>query len=221
MPPSRRSRKPIPPRAARLFDDPVTRGSGADAFLANVDGASRGNPGPASYGVLIRRPDGTEVLRLKKYLGRTTNNVAEYYALLTALDYALTHGIPKLRVQSDSELLVRQMQGYYKVKSQSLKPLHEQARKLAARLGYFSIEHVPRELNEEADRLANEALDETGGGRGETRNSKSENRGSPSASSGRRVRARYSAGALHPAEPLDLEEGAEVEITIHTSIEKE
>jgi probable phosphoglycerate mutase len=214
MTPLRRTRKPLPRSAARLFDEPTSRDS-ASAWLANVDGASRGNPGPASYGVLIRRPDGSEVLRLKKYLGVTTNNVAEYYALLTALDYAISHGVARLRVRSDSELLVRQMQGHYKVKSASLKPLYEQARKLAAQLAYFSIEHVPRELNAEADRLANEALDETGGGRGEARNSKSETRDRASANSPKRVRARYSAGALHPAEPLDLAEGEAVELTIH------
>lgn len=210
----RRTRKPLTRRAARLFDEPASRDS-ASAWLANVDGASRGNPGPASYGVLVRRPDGSEVLRLKKYLGVTTNNVAEYYALLTALDYAISHGVAHLRVRSDSELLVRQMQGHYKVKSTSLKPLYEQARKLAAQLAYFSIEHVPRELNAEADRLANEALDETGGGRSESRNSKSETRDRSSASPPKRVRARFSAGALHPAEPLDLAEGEEVELTIH------
>jgi ribonuclease HI len=221
MAPIRRPRKPFPRRAARLFDEPGGPAASASAWLANVDGASRGNPGPASYGVLIRRPDGSEVLRLKKYLGVTTNNVAEYYALLTALDYAISHGVAHLRVRSDSELLVRQMQGHYKVKSASLKPLHEQARKLAAQLAYFSIEHVPRELNAEADRLANEALDETGGrATGDTRSSKLETREKSSAGLPKRVRARYSAGALHPAEPLDLAEGEEVELTIHPSTKK-
>lgn len=216
MTPIRRTRKPLPRRAARLFDDPGAPPASASAWLANVDGASRGNPGPASYGVVIRRPDGSEVLRLKKYLGVTTNNVAEYYALLTALDYALSHGVAHLRVRSDSELLVRQMQGHYKVKSTSLRPLHEQARKLAAQLAYFSIEHVPRELNAEADRLANEALDETGSrATSDARTAQRETRDRGAASSPRRVRARYRAGALHPAEPLPLAEGEEVELTIH------
>lgn len=221
MSPLRRPRKPIPPRAARLFEEPAANSGGAGAYIANVDGASRGNPGPASYGVLVRRPDGGEVLRLKKYLGITTNNVAEYYALLTALDYALSHGITRLRVRSDSELLVRQMQGHYKVKSRSLKPLYEQARKLAAQLAWFSVEHVPREMNQEADRLANEALEETGGGAaGQMRGSKREPREESSAVPGRRVRVRYSGGTLHPAEPLDLAEGEVVEITLHPPARK-
>jgi ribonuclease HI len=133
----------------------------ADAFLAYVDGASRGNPGPASYAVILRSPDGKTKFEIGKYLGRATNNVAEYYALITALDYAAAEGIERLRVRSDSELLVRQMQGRYKVKSVDLRPLHERAQKLARGLAYFQIEHVPREQNREADELANVALDRT------------------------------------------------------------
>lgn len=199
-------------RHAKLFDEPAHP---TDACIANVDGASRGNPGPAAYGVVIRRPDGSIVYELKKYLGTTTNNVAEYYALLTALDFAAAHRIAKLRVRSDSELLVRQMQGHYKVKSAALRPLHEQARKLAAGLAYFSIEHVRREQNAEADRLANEALDKSRGqrpglSRAESREARDQ--GEPKT---RKVRARYRGGALVPAEPLDLADGDEVELTIH------
>jgi len=206
-----KSRAPLP---ARLFSEPEHP---KEIFVAHVDGASRGNPGPASYAVVIRSSDGQVVFQLGKYLSRTTNNVAEYYALITALDYAAAHNIRQLRVRSDSELLVRQMQGRYKVKSAVLKPLHERARKLAASLSYFHIDHIPREQNAEADALANAALDQAGGqpssresaAQGETRNSKSDNR--PEA---RRIRARYRQGALHPAEPLDLADGEEVELTI-------
>jgi len=157
------------------------------------------------------------VLELAKNIGRETNNVAEYYALLAALDYAATHGIKALRIQSDSELLVRQMQGRYKVKSADLKPLHEQAGKLARQLGYFQIEHVRRELNRDADALANLALDRGGpaasgpgeGTKGERDPEKAQPRQKEMA-----IRARYVGGKLVPAEPLDLEEGTEVTGTI-------
>ena len=129
-----------------------------DAHLAYVDGASRGNPGPASYAVILRSPDGKTKFEIGKYLGRATNNVAEYYALITALDYARRTGSRGSRVRSDSELLVRQMQGRYKVKSADLRPLYERAQKIARGLTYFQIEHVPREQNREADELANMAL---------------------------------------------------------------
>ncbi len=105
---------------------------------------------------------GKVILELAKNIGRETNNVAEYYALLAALDYATSHNISALRIRSDSELLVRQMQGRYKVKSADLKPLHERASKMAKQLGYFAIEHVRRELNRDADALANVALDQAG-----------------------------------------------------------
>ena len=133
------------------------------AHQANIDGAARGNPGPASYGVVIRDGQGELVAKLKKYIGRMTNNVAEYYALIAALDYAESHGIRALRVESDSELMVKQMQGQYKVKSEDLKPLFERAKKMSMGFTSFRIDHVYREQNREADALANEALDETSG----------------------------------------------------------
>jgi probable phosphoglycerate mutase len=212
-----------PPLHSRLFAEPEQP---LDIFTAEVDGASRGNPGPASYAVIIRRPDGSVVYQLGKYLGRATNNVAEYFALITALDYCATSNISRLRVRSDSELLVRQMQGRYKVKSESLKPLHERAIRQSKGLAYFAIEHIPREQNSEADALANVALDRTGevsaGARVITSaasasaasRSTSANAASPSASTGRTIRARYKNGALHPHEPLDIPEGSEVEIEI-------
>jgi len=204
---------------SRLFAEPEQP---LDVFTAEVDGASRGNPGPASYAVIIRRPDGSIVYQLGKYLGRATNNVAEYFALITALDYCATSNISRLKVRSDSELLVRQMQGRYKVKSESLKPLHERAIRQSRGLAYFAIEHVRRELNSEADALANVALDRTGevtsGARvissTPARHSTAAT-AQHSAASSRTIRARYKGGALHPAEPLDFPEGSEVEITIH------
>jgi ribonuclease HI len=207
-----------PPLHSRLFAEPEQP---MDVFTAEVDGASRGNPGPASYAVIIHRPDGSIVYQLGKYLGRATNNVAEYFALITALDYCATSNISRLRVRSDSELLVRQMQGRYKVKSESLKPLHERAIRQSKGLAYFAIEHIPRELNSEADALANVALDRTGEVSSGSRVISSASVASPAiagrpASTGasRTIRARYKNGALHPSEPLDIIEGTEVEITI-------
>ena len=140
-----------------------------------------------------------------KYLGRETNNVAEYYALITALDYATAHKLSRLRVLSDSELLVRQMQGRYKVKSADLRPLYERALAMSRSLDYFSVEHIPREKNREADKLANEALDRTGRSSGDSSRAVA----APAAKSVR-VRAHYVKGVLVPVEPLGLEEGAEV-----------
>jgi ribonuclease HI len=206
----KRSAKPSPPRSARLFSEPRGPATPAATHVAYVDGASRGNPGPASYAAVIRSPDGKPIFRISKPLGIATNNAAEYYALITALDYAAHHEIKSLRVRSDSELLVNQMNGRYRVRSKDLKPLHERAAKLANQLEHFAIEHVPREENREADALANEALDRAAGAvRLETpvenRDSKLETR---------RVRARYVKGTLVPTEPLHLPEGAEVEIEI-------
>jgi ribonuclease HI len=126
---------------------------------ANVDGGSRGNPGPAGYGVRIEREDGT-IIELKEALENATNNVAEYRGLLAALGWAAEHGINRLHVRSDSLLLVKQMDGQYRVKHRGLQPLHQEARGLAMRIGRVTFEHVRRELNTEADRLANEAMDE-------------------------------------------------------------
>src|SRR5712692_443454 len=156
--------KGTPKASGRLFAEPDSSSARLDGvYTANIDGAARGNPGPASYGVVLRRPDGTPLESLGKYIGRHTNNVAEYYALIAALDYALAHHLKRLRIRSDSELLVRQVQGLYKVKSPDLRPLHERARKMIASLEAFAIEHIPREQNADADAVANAALDSTGG----------------------------------------------------------
>jgi acyl dehydratase/ribonuclease HI len=150
--------------SGKLFEEPETPPEGIEsAYTANIDGAARGNPGPAAYGVIVRRPDGTTHESLGKYIGRTTNNVAEYYALIAALDYAAASGIKRLRVYSDSQLIVNQIKGLYKVKHPDLRPLHERAKKQAAGLETFTIQYVPREENRDADDLANAALDSTSG----------------------------------------------------------
>jgi ribonuclease HI len=127
---------------------------------AYIDGGSRGNPGPAGYGVQIVDDAGQVVAEVHQALGRATNNVAEYQGLLAALSWALDHRVTRLRVRSDSELLVRQMKGEYRVKNPGLQPLYQEARARAARIGSVTFEHVRRELNREADRLANLAMDE-------------------------------------------------------------
>jgi len=128
-------------------------------LVAHIDGASRGNPGPAAYAAVLETTAGEPVDKISGVLGQATNNVAEYQALLAVLDYAHQRRHRRLSVFSDSELLVLQMQGAYRVKSPDLKPLHERAREMAGRLERFSIEYVPREQNREADWLANQALD--------------------------------------------------------------
>src|SRR6202795_950638 len=155
-------RLPKSTRAAgdALFgDSPEEQKNATPAQQANIDGAARGNPGPASYGVVIRDGGGELVAKLKKYIGRMSNNVAEYYGLIAALDYAQSHKIRALRIESDSELLVKQMRGQYKVKSADLQPLFERARKMSEGFESFRIDHVYREQNREADALANDALD--------------------------------------------------------------
>jgi ribonuclease HI len=137
-----------------LFGSP----SGGTA-TANIDGGSRGNPGPAGYGVRIEREDGS-IVELKEALPLATNNVAEYSGLLAALRWATVTGVRTLHIRSDSELLVKQMLGQYRVKNAGLQPLYEEARSMARRIGRVTFEHVRREFNKDADRLANEAMDE-------------------------------------------------------------
>jgi ribonuclease HI len=128
-------------------------------LLAHSDGGARGNPGPAGYGVVIHNEKGEKVAALSEYLGHQTNNFAEYQGLIAALEYAVGHGHKALRLISDSELLVRQIKGIYKVKNATLQDLHARAKELIARLEWFSIGHALREHNQEADRLANAAMD--------------------------------------------------------------
>jgi ribonuclease HI len=199
-------KRPPVPRAGGLFGDatPPEPVKHTAAYQANIDGGSRGNPGPAAYGVVIRDGGGEIVARLKKYIGQNTNNVAEYFGLIAALDYAQTHGVRALRVESDSELMVKQMRGQYQVKSAELKPLFERAKKMAQGLASFRIEHVYREQNREADALVNQALDETG------------RHSAPSSSreSTMRLVGRCKDGRLELPERLDLADGTEVEILV-------
>jgi ribonuclease HI len=132
-------------------------------IVAYIDGGARGNPGPAGYGVRIESADGTLIDELHGALGIATNNVAEYNGLLAALQWALDHGHVDLRIRSDSELLVKQMRGEYKVNHPGLQPLYIRARLLVMQLDRVVFEHVRREHNTEADRLSNVAMDEAQG----------------------------------------------------------
>ena len=204
-------KRPQLPRGSGLFGDADPDRKHPAAYQANIDGGSRGNPGPAAYGVVIRDARGEIVAKLKKYIGQNTNNVAEYFGLIAALDYAETRGIRSLRVESDSELLVKQMRGQYKVRSADLRPLFERARKMAQSLESFRIDHVFREQNREADALVNQALDETS-------RSSPASPANPSRPSSKdatmRFLARCKDGLLQPEEPLDLPDGTEVEILL-------
>lgn len=132
-------------------------------LVAHIDGGARGNPGPAGYGVHLEAEDGGGVTEIYGYLGVATNNIAEYAALLALLEYAVQARPASLRVFSDSELLIRQMLGEYRVKDPKLKVLHAAARRLLAAVPGVSFEHVPRERNREADALANRAMDQKAG----------------------------------------------------------
>ena len=207
-------RRPPTPRGKGLFGDAAAELKPAPAaYRANIDGGSRGNPGPASYGVVIRDPRGELVAKLKKYVGRMTNNVAEYYGLIAAMDYAQSHGVRAIRIESDSELLVKQMHGLYKVKSAELQPLFERAKKMSQAFDSFRIDHVYREQNREADALANEALDETAG-RSASSPSAARLETPSSRTEPRRIRARFRSGVLYLLEDVELPDGTEVEILI-------
>jgi ribonuclease HI len=139
-----------------LFSDP----SRPESFLiAYTDGGARGNPGPSGFGVFITENRGKKLAELSQYLGHQTNNVAEYSALLAALEWAIQNGHRALQVVSDSELMVKQIRGAYKVNNSQLQELHAKAKKLIAQLEWFDIRHVLRGQNQNADRLANEAMD--------------------------------------------------------------
>lgn len=159
MPLRPRSRKPV---SQELFLTPA-EARPAEYLVAHIDGGARGNPGPAAYGVVIANQAGRRVAELSACLGARTNNYAEYSGLLAAMEYALRHGQRALKVLSDSELLVKQMRGHYKVKSPGLQELFTRARALQRQLQWFSIQHVRREQNREADRLVNLALDRVTG----------------------------------------------------------
>lgn len=172
--------------------------------VAYIDGGARGNPGPAAYAVVMHEGDGSPLEKLSQFIGDATNNEAEYHGLLAALDYAVAHHLRRLRVVSDSELLVRQIKREYKVKSERLKPLYQQAQELIARIESFAVLHVPREQNREADRLVNVTLD--------TATIPFD----PDAASLPTIRAWavFQEGVLRPRQPLQLKEGEEVSLEI-------
>jgi ribonuclease HI len=153
--PRRPTTKPLFPNR----EDSPRANPPAHYLTAHSDGGARGNPGPAGYGVVIQDESGQKVAHLSEYLGHQTNNFAEYQGLIAALEYAVEHGPKALKLISDSELLVRQIKGIYKVKNPTLKDLHARAKELIAQLEWFSIGHALREHNQEADRLANAAMD--------------------------------------------------------------
>jgi probable phosphoglycerate mutase len=204
---------------------PLPQSTPRGHITATIDGAARGNPGPAAYGVVFEaaRPaaggaSGKVIARLNGRLGATTNNVAEYRALLAALTYAREQGWRALRVRTDSELLARQIQGDYKVKSPDLKPLHADASHLIAAFDSFAIESVPRSLTRAADRLANAALDGRSvpsvGGREKEKSGRGAafiptQEGHPHT-----IRAIYQNGVLKPLQPLDLPNGERVTVVI-------
>ena len=163
---------PRPPAAPSLFSEPTPPAAAnpersgqkspaqkASWINAHCDGGARGNPGPAGYGAVIQDDHGTILAELSEFLGMRTNNFAEYSGLLACLQYAVDHRYPRLRVVSDSELMVKQIQGKYKVNSPDLRPLWQEARNRIAKLEAFEISHALRHKNKDADRLANQAMD--------------------------------------------------------------
>ncbi len=124
-----------------------------------TDGASRNNHGEAGAGIFIMR-DGEPFEKIARYLGTTTNNIAEYSAAIIGLERAVQLKASRVKLNADSELLVKQLNGQYKVKNEGLKPLHAKARDLIARIGSVEVQYIPRERNKEADALANKAIDE-------------------------------------------------------------
>ena len=128
-------------------------------ITAYFDGGARSNPGPAGYGVYIVDDQGTVLAELHGALGIATNNIAEYRALITALQWAVDHDVTELTVKGDSLLIIEQMRGNYKVKNEGLRPLYHQARMLVMQIGNVRFEHVRRDLNVEADRLSNVGMD--------------------------------------------------------------
>jgi ribonuclease HI len=147
------------PAQQSLFSKPAAKKEVGSCHLY-TDGAARGNPGEAGAGAVLIGPEGTELGTRSLYLGQCTNNVAEYYALLAGLELAEKHGCKQLQICLDSELIVRQIQGVYKVKNEHLKPLFGQVKNYLARLDNWLVKHVPRSENVRADELANRGIDE-------------------------------------------------------------
>jgi ribonuclease HI len=131
-------------------------------LVVHVDGGARGNPGPAAIGVVVTSTEGDDVAEVAETIGTATNNVAEYRALLRGIELAREHGADELEIYGDSELVVKQVRGEYKVKDAGLKPLHAEVRSALASVGSWSFDHVRRENNADADLLVNQALDAAG-----------------------------------------------------------
>jgi ribonuclease HI len=144
-----------------VTDSPPTTGAASDDSFALLwtDGAARGNPGPAGAGIMLKSASGEVLAAEGAFLGHTTNNVAEYRALLLGLERALELGVRRVEVRADSELLIKQLKGEYRVRNEGLRPLYEQALGLLSRFTATRLLHVRREHNVEADRLANEGID--------------------------------------------------------------
>ena len=159
---SKVTRKPTPRDDSGAGRGTAAGRDTAPLLIANIDGGARGNPGASGFGVFVQDESGEEVASLYGYLGEQTNNVAEYAGLLAALRYASSQGARRMKIRSDSELLVRQINGEYRVKNPRLIELHRAARGLISRIGGVTVEHVRREQNKDADRLANEAMDTRG-----------------------------------------------------------
>jgi len=146
-------------RSSGLFSEDTAPTTPAPWISAHCDGGARGNPGPAGYGAVLTDASGHILAELSEFLGNRTNNFAEYSGLLGCLQWTLDNGYKALRVVSDSELMVKQIQGKYKVNSPDLRPLWQEARNRIAQLDRFEITHALRHKNKDADRLANEAMD--------------------------------------------------------------
>ena len=176
--------------------------------IAYIDGGSRGNPGCAAYGVYLLDEQGHLVAELSGALGIRTNNQAEYAALIAALEFAYAQQIDRLQVFADSELLVNQVNGTYKVRNPELKLLHQKACRLISGLRSFSIQRIPRNQNREADRLANEAMDQT---RSPCQNPR---RSSPYPS---KVKVVFRDGCFKPVEPVAIPEGSYLTLILQPS----
>ncbi|HRK07889.1 MAG TPA: ribonuclease HI family protein [Pseudobdellovibrionaceae bacterium] len=147
------------PQPSPAQQQPASGARWPESVVVHTDGACRGNPGPSSIGLHFIDSQGGDLDRVGERIGTQTNNYAEYTAVIRALEVAARHGVRRLTVRSDSELMVRQMQGVYKVKSEAIRPLFERVQQLQRQFAEVRFEHVRREFNAEADRLANLALD--------------------------------------------------------------
>jgi probable phosphoglycerate mutase len=190
-----------------LFPEPVSAANSSTTSWVNAhcDGGARGNPGPAGFGAVLADDAGHTLAELSEYLGHKTNNFAEYSGLLACLQWALENGCKNLRVTSDSELMVKQIQGKYKVNSPDLRPLWEEARRRIAHLDRFEITHALRHKNKAADALANQAMDRGSGRPAAGRPSPTTTRavlstgGGPSSAAAERPAARPNAEPKSPA----------------------